>query len=452
MAVAAAFAAEVGLEAAFGGEGGLGPLQGDFGRFERGDLLDQVGFGVVQPAAGGADFEDGRVVGVAAGQQGVDVLATGFDGGAGQGDALLLHHDLVDGAFDLGRGELLGLGVEHRELPAADVDLVVVALDAAEAMDDALGRFDRAERRVGDAQDAAGDAEGRFFEIAQHQLEAAEVKAVRQAGGEFGVGIEGFEIWRPIDLRPKEGFLRDGTAEEFLELAVELDAGEVELQPLVLELGEAGVDFVAIEAFDGETLMVQLVETLAGAGCFERGEFEVVLAGFEAGELVEGFQSRGGGLVANVGGVEFQQVALEANVLLHDFGIALDDDAGPVFFEGDEIGDRGVGGGPALGVGGGQQLVGFAGTGELLEVALLDVAVGGEVGEVRRLALAGRVGEVAGDVGRRGDAAARGAAAAEGRGNQGRTESGNLLQPHDNRLNGCNRTFSLCIECVECGP
>ena len=45
-----------------------------------------------------------------------------------------------------------------------------------------------------------------------------------------------------------------------------------------------------------------------------------------------------------------------------------------------------------------------------------------------------------------------GAAAAEGRGDQGGAESGNLLQPHDNRLNGCNRTFSLCIGGVRCGP
>ena len=55
-----------------------------------------------------------------------------------------------------------------------------------------------------------------------------------------------------------------------------------------------------------------------------------MLASFEAGELVEGFQGRGGGLVPDIGGVEFEQVALEADVLLDDFGIALDDDAGPM--------------------------------------------------------------------------------------------------------------------------
>lgn len=38
--IAAAFAAEVGLEAAFGGQRGLGPLQGDLGGLQRGDLLD----------------------------------------------------------------------------------------------------------------------------------------------------------------------------------------------------------------------------------------------------------------------------------------------------------------------------------------------------------------------------------------------------------------------------
>ena len=446
MPVAAAFAAEVGFEAALGGQGGLRPLQGDLGGLQRGDLFDQVGLGVVEPAAGGADFEHRRVVGVAAGEESVDVFAAGLDGGAGQGDALLLHHDLVDGAFDLGRGELLGLGVEHRELPAADVDLVIVALDAAEAVDDPFGRFDGAKRRVGDAEHAAGDAESRFFQVAQHELDAAEIKTVRQAGGEFGVGVERFEVRRPVELRPEERFFGDGTAEEFLELAVELDASKVELQPLMLEFGEAGVDFVAIKAVDGEALGGEFVETLAGAGRFERGEFEVVLAGFEAGELVEGFQGGGGGLVANVGGVELEQVALEADVLLDDFGVALDDHAGPVLFEGDEIGDRGVGGGPALGVGGGEQLVGFAGAGELLEVALLDVAVGGELGQVGRLVFARGVGEVAGDMRRRGDAAARGAAATERRGDEGRTESGNLLQPHNNRSNGCNRTFSLNIE------
>lgn len=452
MAVAAAFAAEVGLEPAFGGQRGLGPLQADFGGFKRGDLLHQIGLGVVEPAAGGADFEDGRVVGVAAGQEGVDVLAARFNGRAGQRDALLLHHDLVDGAFDLGGGKLLSIVVEQRELPAANVDFVVVALEAAQLVDDAFGRLDGTERGVGDAQHAAGDADRRFLQVAEHQLDAAEVEAVRQAGGEFGFGVERFEIGGPIDLRPEEGFFGDGAAEEFLELAVELDAGKVELQPLVLKLGEAGVDFVAVEAVDRQTLVVELVETLAGAGGFERGEFEIVLAGFEAGELIEGFQGGGGGLVANVGGVELEQVALEADVLLDDFGIALNDHAGPVFFEGDEIGNRGVGGGPALGVGRGEQLVGFARAGELLEVARLDATVGGEGGEVWRLALAGGVSEVAGNVRRRRDAAARRAAAAEGRGEEGGAESGNLLEPHNSRSNGCNRTFLLCIECVGCGP
>ena len=108
-------------------------------------------------------------------------------------------------------------------------------------------------------------------------------------------------------------------------MAVELDAGEVELQPLMLELGEAGVGFVAVEPVDRETLIGELVDSLAGARRFERREFEIMLAGFEAGELVEGFQGRGGGLVSHVGGVEFEQVALEADVLLDDFGVALDD-------------------------------------------------------------------------------------------------------------------------------
>ena len=101
--VAAPFAAEFRLEAAFGGQRGLSPLQADFGRLEGGDLLHEVGFGVVKPAAGGADFEDGRIVGVAASEEGVDVFAARLDGGPGQSDALLLHHDLVNGAFDLGR-------------------------------------------------------------------------------------------------------------------------------------------------------------------------------------------------------------------------------------------------------------------------------------------------------------------------------------------------------------
>lgn len=83
--------------------------------------MHQVGFGVVEAAAGGADFEDGRIVGVAARQQRVDVFSASFDGGPGEGDALLLHHDLIDGAFDLGRGELLGIGVEHRKLAATNV-------------------------------------------------------------------------------------------------------------------------------------------------------------------------------------------------------------------------------------------------------------------------------------------------------------------------------------------
>ena len=171
-------------------------------------MLHQVGFGVVEAAAGGADFEDGRIVGVAARQQGVDVLAASFDGGAGQGDALLLHHDLVNGAFDLGGGELLGVGVEHRELPATDVEFVVVALDAAEAVDDSLGRFDGAEGRVGDAEDAAGDADRRLLQVAEDQFEAAEVEAVRQTGGEFRLGVERFEIWRPNRPAAKRTFLR----------------------------------------------------------------------------------------------------------------------------------------------------------------------------------------------------------------------------------------------------
>ena len=52
---------------------------------------------------------------------------------------------------------------------------------------------------------------------------------------------------------------------------------------------------------------------------------------------------------------------------------------------------------------------------------------GVSVGQVGRLVFAGRVGEVARHVRRRGDAAARGAAATERRGDEGRTESGNLL-------------------------
>ena len=84
---------------------------------------------------------------------------------------MLLHHDLVDGAFDLGRGELFGVGVEQRKLAATDVELVVVALDAAEAVDDPLGRFDGAERRVGHAEDAAGDADRRLLQVAEHQFE-----------------------------------------------------------------------------------------------------------------------------------------------------------------------------------------------------------------------------------------------------------------------------------------
>ena len=109
-------------------------------------------------------FKHGDVLGVAVCGQLVQVSATILDRTPGERDPLLLQHHFVDGALDLGRGELLRVGVEHRQLPAAHVDFVVAAADAAQTVDPAVGRLHRSHGAIGDVQHAAGDAERRFFQ------------------------------------------------------------------------------------------------------------------------------------------------------------------------------------------------------------------------------------------------------------------------------------------------
>jgi len=173
---------------------------------------------------------------------------------------------------------------------------------------------------------------------------------------------------------------------------------------------------------------------------------QVGLASFQPGQLVIRLQSRGGGLVAGIGGVQLQQIALQAEILLNRLGIALDDHAGPVLFQLYHVRDIRIGCRAALAVGRRKQVVCLARAGKRLQAAAFALAFRREQDEVGRRGLDRRDRQVARRVRRRRDAAARWAAAAErGRRQAHNRDDSNSRQIHENRFNRLNRALEVDI-------
>ena len=251
-------------------------------------------------------------------------------------------------------------------------------------MNQAVARFDRAQRAVGIGQHGSGHREGHLVHLADHEFEPPQVAPRRQAQGQGAFDVDRLEVHLPFDLRPIEGGFVKRAADELLQLPIDLDAQELQLQLLVFQLVQTRLDGAVVDAVGNrDRFFAEIVDAVESPPRFVGRQLQEVFLRFETGQLIKRFEGRGGGIVANARCMQRHQIAVETIILSNGVRVTFDHHPGPMALKLHHVGHGRIGGGAALARVGGEQMVSFLRRRQGDQFAVCT----GESGQIGRLAV-----------------------------------------------------------------